>query len=86
MKAGSAFVPVMAVCWLEGGQVSACNQPVCSLDTLDLHLVSWSGEQFPMTAGALLWFTHPDCKFVRQSDDSTCCAAIMNSIQEGVFQ
>ncbi|GBN67050.1 hypothetical protein AVEN_132463-1, partial [Araneus ventricosus] len=45
MKAGSALVPVMAVCWLEGGQVSACNQPVCGLHTLDLHLGLWSGEQ-----------------------------------------
>ncbi|GBN78193.1 hypothetical protein AVEN_20715-1 [Araneus ventricosus] len=58
MKAGSAFVPVMAVCWLEGGQVRVCNQPVCGLDTLDLHLELWSGEQFPMRAGALLWLSH----------------------------
>ncbi|GBM45292.1 hypothetical protein AVEN_36651-1 [Araneus ventricosus] len=55
MKAGSALAQAMAVCWLEGGQVSTCNQPVCGLDTLDLYLELWSGEQFPMTAGALSW-------------------------------
>ncbi|GBM76784.1 hypothetical protein AVEN_48255-1 [Araneus ventricosus] len=38
MKAGSALVPVMAVCWLEGGQVSASNQPVCGLDTWNYGL------------------------------------------------
>ncbi|GBM39788.1 hypothetical protein AVEN_25006-1 [Araneus ventricosus] len=53
MKVGSALAPVMVVCWLEGGQVRACKQPVCGLDTLDLHLELWSGEQFPMKAGAL---------------------------------
>ncbi|GBM00437.1 hypothetical protein AVEN_179242-1 [Araneus ventricosus] len=59
----------MAVCWLEGGQVSACNKPVCGLDTWDLHLELWSGEQFSMTAGALSWLSHAnDCKFVRQSE------------------
>ncbi|GBN61048.1 hypothetical protein AVEN_131412-1 [Araneus ventricosus] len=59
MKAGSALVPVMAVYWLEGGQVSACNQPVC-----DLHLELYSGEKFPMTAAALSWLSQaPDCKF-----------------------
>ncbi|GBN35375.1 hypothetical protein AVEN_242636-1 [Araneus ventricosus] len=39
-------------------QVSACNQPVCGLDTLDLHLELWSVEQFPVTAGALSWSSH----------------------------
>ncbi|GBM52630.1 hypothetical protein AVEN_16743-1 [Araneus ventricosus] len=39
-KAGSALVPVMAVCWLEGGQVSVCNQPVCGLDTCSYGLGS----------------------------------------------
>ncbi|GBN23883.1 hypothetical protein AVEN_145391-1 [Araneus ventricosus] len=58
MKAGSVLVPVVATCWLEGGQVSACNQPVCSLDTLDLHLELWPGVQFPMTVGALSWLSH----------------------------
>ncbi|GBN93100.1 hypothetical protein AVEN_65520-1 [Araneus ventricosus] len=58
MKLGSALVLVMAVCWLEGGQVSACNQPVCVLDTLDIHLALWSEEQFPMAAGALSWLSH----------------------------
>ncbi|GBM10965.1 hypothetical protein AVEN_171445-1 [Araneus ventricosus] len=58
MKAGPALVPVMAVCWLEESQVSACIQPVCSLDTLDLHLDLYSGEQFPMTAGALSWLSY----------------------------
>ncbi|GBL78201.1 hypothetical protein AVEN_42769-1 [Araneus ventricosus] len=58
MKACYTLVPVMAVCWLEGNQMSACNQPVCGLDTLDLHLELWSGEQFPMTAGALSWLSH----------------------------
>ncbi|GBN18813.1 hypothetical protein AVEN_167374-1 [Araneus ventricosus] len=53
MKTGSALVPVIAACWLEGGQVSSCNQPVCGLDALDRHLELWSGEQFPMTVGAL---------------------------------
>ncbi|GBL95403.1 hypothetical protein AVEN_154805-1 [Araneus ventricosus] len=57
-ESSSALVPIMAVCWLEGGQVSACNQPVCGLDTLDLHLDLWSGEQFPMTAEALSWLSH----------------------------
>ncbi|GBO07957.1 hypothetical protein AVEN_220591-1 [Araneus ventricosus] len=46
MKAGSALVPVMAVRWLDGGQVSACNQPICSLETLDLHLELWSGKSY----------------------------------------
>ncbi|GBM09071.1 hypothetical protein AVEN_245396-1, partial [Araneus ventricosus] len=32
----------------------SCNQPVCGLYTLEL----WSGEQFPMTAGALSWLSH----------------------------
>ncbi|GFV78576.1 transposable element Tc1 transposase [Trichonephila clavipes] len=32
---------------------NACNRTVCGLDTLDLHLESWSGEQFSMTAGIL---------------------------------
>ncbi|GFX66322.1 uncharacterized protein TNCV_342961 [Trichonephila clavipes] len=53
MKAGSALVPVMAVCWLEGDQGNACNQTVCVLDPLDLHQESWFGGQSPMTAGAL---------------------------------
>ncbi|GFV66233.1 HTH_Tnp_Tc3_2 domain-containing protein [Trichonephila clavipes] len=30
---------------------NACNQTVSGLDTLDLYLMSWSGEQFPMTPG-----------------------------------
>ncbi|GFT58477.1 uncharacterized protein TNCV_3656471 [Trichonephila clavipes] len=54
MKAGSALLPGIAMCWSEGSQENACNQTVCSLDTLNLHLESWSGEQFPMTAGAFL--------------------------------
>ncbi|GBM59498.1 hypothetical protein AVEN_70474-1 [Araneus ventricosus] len=29
---------------------------------------------------------HPDCKFVRQSGDSTCCAAIHEQHSRGVFQ
>ena len=32
--------------------MSACNQAVCILDTLDLHRES--GEQFPMTASTLM--------------------------------
>ncbi|GFX57832.1 uncharacterized protein TNCV_943921 [Trichonephila clavipes] len=38
LKAGSALVPVMTVCWSEGGQGNAYNQTVHSLDTLDQHL------------------------------------------------
>ncbi|GFV77030.1 phospholipid-transporting ATPase [Trichonephila clavipes] len=52
-KAGSALVPVMVVCWSEGGQENACSQTVFGLDTLVLYLESWSWEQFPMIAGAL---------------------------------
>lgn len=36
MKSDSAVVTVIVVCWLERGQVSACNQPVYNLDTLGL--------------------------------------------------
>ncbi|GFV62417.1 HTH_Tnp_Tc3_2 domain-containing protein [Trichonephila clavipes] len=57
MKSGSALVPVMAVCWSEGGRGNACNQTVSGLDTLDQHLESWSGKQFPMTAGAISWLS-----------------------------
>ncbi|GBM11193.1 hypothetical protein AVEN_133924-1 [Araneus ventricosus] len=57
----------MAVCCLEEGQVSACNRSVCSLDTLDLRLELWSGEQFPMTAEALSWLSHaPDCAAIHE--------------------
>ncbi|GFX71356.1 hypothetical protein TNCV_2453671 [Trichonephila clavipes] len=28
MKAGSALVPMMAMCWSEGGQGNACNQTI----------------------------------------------------------
>ncbi|GFT41975.1 transposable element Tcb1 transposase [Trichonephila clavipes] len=38
MIAGSALVPVMAVFRSEGDQETTCNQIVCNLDTLDLHL------------------------------------------------
>ncbi|GBM11358.1 hypothetical protein AVEN_13585-1 [Araneus ventricosus] len=58
MKVGSALVPVMAVCWLEGGQQE-------------------HSRGYP---------THPDCKFVCQSGDSTCCAAIHEQHSRGVFQ
>ncbi|GBM97398.1 hypothetical protein AVEN_822-1 [Araneus ventricosus] len=33
-------------------------QPTCGLDTLALYLELLSGEQFPMTAGALSWLFH----------------------------
>ncbi|GFT58889.1 hypothetical protein TNCV_185251 [Trichonephila clavipes] len=33
--------------WSEEGQGNTCNQTVCVLDTLDLHLEAWSGKQFP---------------------------------------
>ncbi|GFW09914.1 HTH_Tnp_Tc3_2 domain-containing protein [Trichonephila clavipes] len=48
MKAGSALIPVMAVCWSEGGQGKAYNQTVYGLDTMNLHLESRTGEKFPM--------------------------------------
>ncbi|GFT05101.1 HTH_Tnp_Tc3_2 domain-containing protein [Trichonephila clavipes] len=61
MKAVSALEPVMNACGSEGGQGNTCNQVVCGRDTLDLHLGSWSVEQFPiyiyMTAGALSWLS-----------------------------
>ncbi|GFU15374.1 uncharacterized protein TNCV_1045771 [Trichonephila clavipes] len=40
MKSSSALMPVMAVCWSEGGQGNACNQTDCGLDTLNLHMES----------------------------------------------
>ncbi|GFU41404.1 HTH_Tnp_Tc3_2 domain-containing protein [Trichonephila clavipes] len=55
MKEGSALVPVMTMYWSEGRQSKACNQIVCGLYTLDLHLEPWSGKQFPMTTGALVF-------------------------------
>ncbi|GFV73519.1 HTH_Tnp_Tc3_2 domain-containing protein [Trichonephila clavipes] len=53
MKVGPTLVPVLPLCWSEGCQGNACNQAINSLDTLDIHLESWHGESFPMTAGAL---------------------------------
>ncbi|GBM83466.1 hypothetical protein AVEN_138319-1 [Araneus ventricosus] len=88
LRPGSALVPVIAVCRFEGGQVSACNQPVCGLDTLDVHLELWSGEQFPMTAGALCRSTHASwtanlyVSLVIQPG----VLPFMNSIRRGVFQ
>ncbi|GFV41943.1 hypothetical protein TNCV_4140501 [Trichonephila clavipes] len=54
---GSAWVPVMDMCWSKGGQKNACNQSVCILDKLDLHLESSSGEQYSTTAGAVSWLS-----------------------------
>ncbi|GFX41912.1 transposable element Tc1 transposase [Trichonephila clavipes] len=66
----AALMPVMAVCWSEGGQRNAYNQNVCGLDTVDLHLKSLYGEQFPMTAGAHRGYPkHNECKFGLQSDN-----------------
>ncbi|GFV66358.1 transposable element Tcb1 transposase [Trichonephila clavipes] len=48
MKVGSALVPVMVLCWSEGGQGNASNQTICGLDTLELYLESWYGDQFPI--------------------------------------
>ncbi|GFV64601.1 HTH_Tnp_Tc3_2 domain-containing protein [Trichonephila clavipes] len=53
MKAGSALLPVIAVCWSEGYQRNACYQTVCVLNTLNLRLESWSEEQFSTIAGVL---------------------------------
>ncbi|GFV09289.1 hypothetical protein TNCV_1868971 [Trichonephila clavipes] len=55
-KANSALMSVMAVCWSKGGQ-GTCNQTVGGQITLDPQLQSWSGEQFPMIPGALLWLS-----------------------------
>ncbi|GFW26131.1 hypothetical protein TNCV_3396271 [Trichonephila clavipes] len=53
MKEGFEFMLILAVYWSEGGQENVYNQTICGLDTLDLHLDSSSGKQYPMTAGAL---------------------------------
>ncbi|GFW83495.1 hypothetical protein TNCV_4589961 [Trichonephila clavipes] len=51
MKAIFVLMPVMAVFWLKGSQMSVCRQPLCSRNTtLDLQ----SGKQFAMTERALL--------------------------------
>ncbi|GFX44108.1 HTH_Tnp_Tc3_2 domain-containing protein [Trichonephila clavipes] len=55
IKAGSSLVSMRAMWWSEEGQGNACSQTSCYLDTLDLHLESCSGGQFPMKAGAPLW-------------------------------
>ncbi|GBM40260.1 hypothetical protein AVEN_201153-1 [Araneus ventricosus] len=84
MKAGSALVPVMAVCWLEGGQVSPCNQPVCGLDTLDLlrpipgvmvwGVISYDSRNTLVVIPRILTL-----------GDSTCCAVIHEQHSRGCF-
>ncbi|GFS78053.1 HTH_Tnp_Tc3_2 domain-containing protein [Trichonephila clavipes] len=72
LKTGSALVPVVVVCWSEGGQENASNHTVCGLDTLDLHLEPWSGEQ----EHSRVYPKHRDCKFVHQSGNLTYSIAI----------
>lgn len=43
---------------LEEQHETSCNKSVCNLDTLDPHLELLSGEQFPVTAGALSGLSH----------------------------
>ncbi|GFX14877.1 hypothetical protein TNCV_1486191 [Trichonephila clavipes] len=73
MKAGSTLVPVITVCWSEGSQGNSSNQTVGGLDTQDLHLESWSREQFPRNT--LCYPKHICCKFVCQFDNSTYSTA-----------
>ncbi|GFV12271.1 uncharacterized protein TNCV_1537671 [Trichonephila clavipes] len=84
MKTSSALVPVMAVWWLNRSHVIACNQSICDLGTLDLHLELQSGEQVLMTAGALpcLLIANLFVGLVIQS----VMLPIRNNIQGGVFQ
>ncbi|GFW40399.1 phospholipid-transporting ATPase [Trichonephila clavipes] len=87
MKSGSALFPVIAVCWSEGDQENACNQTVCGQDTLDLQLESWSGEQFPMTAGALVVVPNtPIPNLYVTLIIQLIVLIFMNNIQEGVLK
>ncbi|GFW15103.1 uncharacterized protein TNCV_172501 [Trichonephila clavipes] len=88
MKAGSALETVMALCWSERGQRNTCNQTVCSLDSLDLHLELWSREQFAMTAGALFWLsqTPMTANLYVSLVIQFIVFPFMNIIQGGVFQ
>ncbi|GFX36155.1 hypothetical protein TNCV_4216771 [Trichonephila clavipes] len=46
MKAGSVLMSVMTEGWSKGGQGNFCKQTVYGLDTLGLHLQSWSENKF----------------------------------------
>ncbi|GFU43250.1 phospholipid-transporting ATPase [Trichonephila clavipes] len=83
MKAGAALVPVMAVCSSKGGQGNACNQTVCSLDTLGLHL----GEQSPMIVEALVVIPNTETKNLYVTlVIQTIVLPFMNRIQRVIFQ
>ncbi|GFV33580.1 uncharacterized protein TNCV_4566951 [Trichonephila clavipes] len=76
------------MCWSEGGQGNTFNQTLCGLDTLDLHLESWSGEQFPTIARAHSRLSqNTECKCIRQYGIiHPIVLPFMNSIQGRVFQ
>ncbi|GBM14935.1 hypothetical protein AVEN_77329-1 [Araneus ventricosus] len=83
MKVGSALVPVMAVCWSEGGQVSTCNQPV-SVWTPGIMVwgsISYDSRStlvvIPLTLTANLYVSLVIPPVV---------LPFLNSIQGGVFQ
>ncbi|GFW16173.1 uncharacterized protein TNCV_4263381 [Trichonephila clavipes] len=89
MRAGSPLVPVMTVCWSEGGQGNASNQTDCGLDTLDLHLESWSGEQFPIYDSRNPLVVIPNTLTANLYVSLVIQPIVlpfMNIIQEGIFQ
>ncbi|GFY19963.1 uncharacterized protein TNCV_2146561 [Trichonephila clavipes] len=85
-KLGFALVPVMTVCWSKRGQKNTCKDTVFRLINSG-HTSGVHGKEFLITSWSTLLVIpkYSECKFVRQSCNSTYSIAIHEQ-HSGVFQ